>query len=213
MKKYIALLASLLITTCICAHEHGWTCMVKQGYFVPQEKALRDMFSCCGSKGGYFIEGAARYNVWDYLYLELNASYFGKKGRALVTTLTGTDDCNTTCTCGECIKFKLPTIGLGLKYFYYFRDYASFFVGGGIKGFFARITQDSLCAPCRDNANTAGGFIHAGLLFDVYKGLNIELFADYLGARLKCPCTDANTIAYKLNVGGFAGGLGIGYSF
>jgi len=211
MKKHIALFASLLITTCIYAHDHGWTCIVKQGYFIPQEKALRDMFSCSGSKGGYFIEGAARYNVWNCLYLELNASYFGKKGRALITTVTGTDCCETTC--GECIKFKLPSIGLGLKYFYYFRDYASFFVGGGIKGFFAHITQDSLYAPRCDNANTAGGFIHAGLLFDVYKGLNIELFADYLGARLKCPCTDANTIPYKLNIGGFAGGVGIGYSF
>lgn len=213
MKKVLLSLACL---GCICtsyAHEHGWMASVKQGYFIPQEKTLRDTFKCCGSRGGYFIEGALRYNVWNCLYLELNGSYFGRKGRAVVTTIASDDSANTCCkSCGESVHFKMPTVGLGLKYFYWFHDCISFFAGGGIKGFFVRIKNDSPYVPSCDNQNAVGGFIHTGLLFDLYKGLSIELFADYLGSRLKCPRSTAS-INYKLDISGFAGGLGISYSF
>ena len=213
MKKLILLLACLSVLP-LCADEHGWMVSLKQGYFIPQEKVLRDIFSCCGSKGGYFVEGALRYNVWDCLYLELNGSYFGRKGRAVISTTTPDNSCcKQSCGCGEGVSFKMPTIGLGLKYYWWFHDCISLFVGGGIKGFFVKIKNDSLYVPRCDNKNAVGGFVHTGLLFDVYKGLFIELFADYLGTRLKCPCADTSSIQYKLNVGGFAGGLGIGYKF
>ena len=211
MKK-ILLFASFFFIFTNYAHEHGVMLALKQGFFIPQEKTLRTMFDCCGSKGGYFVEGALRYNVWDCLYLELNGSYFGRKGRSVISTTDNSSDscCNE---CGERISFKMPTIGFGIKYFYWFHDCISFYAGGGIKGFFVNIKNDSDYVPRCDKQNTVGGFIHTGLLFDVYKGLFIELFADYLGAKLKCPRSNADLIGYKLNVGGFAGGLGIGYSF
>lgn len=214
MKKILITLVCLTAMGTLSADEHGWMVALKQGYFVPQEKVLRDIFNCTGSKGGYFVEGALRYNVWDCLYLELNGSYFGRKGRALIIpTSTTTGCCHEPCGCGECVKFKMPTIGLGLKYYWWFRDYVSLFVGGGVKGFFVRIENDSPYVNHCTNKNAAGGFVHTGLLFDAYKGLFFELFADYLGTRIKCPCTDSSNLHYKLNVGGFAGGIGIGYKF
>ena len=214
MKKIIVPLACLTFIGTNCVHDHGWMVSLDQGYFVPQAKVLRDIFSCSGSKGGYFVEGALRYNAWKCLYLELNSSYFGRKGRALIIPTSSTGSCcNKPCGCGECVDFKMPTIGFGLKYYYWFRDYVSLFVGGGIKGFFVRIKNDSPYVAHCNNKNAVGGFVHTGLLFDVYKGLFLELFADYLGARVKCPCDNTSSVTYKLNVGGFAGGLGIGYKF
>jgi hypothetical protein len=194
------------------AREHGLITSLKQGYFIPQEKTLRNIFNGCGSKGGYFIEGALRYNIWKCLYVDINASYFGHKGRALVINRS---ESNTTCcnTYGECIDFKMPTIGVGLKYYYWFSDCISFFVGGGIKGFFVRIKNDSPYVPHNDNQSSAGAFLHTGFLFDIYHGFALELFADYLGSRLKCPWQTTTSTRYKLDVSGFAGGLGLDYSF
>jgi hypothetical protein len=214
MKKLLLSLICLGSTFTNYAQDHGLMVSLKQGYFIPQSKVLREIFDCHSSKGGYFVEGALRYNVWDCLYLELNGSYFGHKGCAVVTTLSSTNTSDKCCrSCGECVDFKLPTLGFGAKYFYWFHDCVSFFVGGGLKGFFVRIKNDSPHVRCCDNQSAVGGFIHTGFLFDVYKGLSIELFADYLGTRLKCPCTEASSIRYKLDVSGFAGGLGIAYSF
>jgi hypothetical protein len=212
MKKFIV---ALLCLSCTCfAHEHGWSVALKQGYFVPQNKTLRTIFDGCGSKGGYFVEGALRYNVWKCLYVEMNASYFGHKGRALVSTTSDTEESNNSCcTYGECIKFKMPTFGAGLKYYFWFSDRTSFFVGAGLKGFFARIENDSPYVPHNDNQSSIGAFVHAGFLFDVYKGLSLELFGDYLGSRLKCPWQNTSSTRYKLDVSGFACGIGLDYCF
>ena len=208
MKKLILALVWVCCTG--YAHEHGWMLALKQGYFIPQDKTLRSIFDGCGSKGGYFVEGAVRYNVWKCLYAEINASYFGHKGRALVSTV-GDQSC--TCTYGECVNFKLPTLGAGLTYYFWFRDCASFFVGGGLKGFFARITNDSPYVPRNDNQSSVGAFVHTGFMFDLYKGFSLELFADYLGSRLKCPWQQTSSLRYKLDISGFASGIGLDYCF
>jgi hypothetical protein len=57
--------------------------MIKQGYFVPQEKALRNMFSCCGSKGGYFIEGARDIMYGTVYILSLMQATLVKKAEHL----------------------------------------------------------------------------------------------------------------------------------
>ena len=61
MKKLILALVWVCCTG--HAHEHGWMLALKQGYFIPQDKTLRSIFDGCGSKGGYFVEGAVRYKV------------------------------------------------------------------------------------------------------------------------------------------------------
>ena len=63
-----------MLLSCVTAnyaHEHNFMAVVKQGYFISQEKALRDIFHCCGSPGGYFVEGTVRYNLWHCLYLDI----------------------------------------------------------------------------------------------------------------------------------------------
>ena len=220
MKKILLSLTCLALVGTIYASDHGWMFSVKQGYFVPQSDTLRDMFKCSGGPGGYFVEGALRWDVYKGLNLELNSSYFGHNGRALATTITTSSSCvchSSSCSSGCCssyrIEFKMPTVGFGLKYFYCFHNRCNVFIGGGIKGFFVRIKNESPYVPCHDNSSAVGGFVHAGLLFDIYKGLFLEVFADYLGSRLDYPCEDCSSCQYKLDVSGFAGGLGIGYKF
>jgi hypothetical protein len=213
MKKLIIMLICLSYICTNYAHEHNWIASLKQGYFIPQEKILRDIFNGHGSKGGYFIEGALRYNVWNCLYVELNGSYFEHKGRALVTTISSDNTYKNCSSCSECVDFKMPTVGLGLKYYWWFRNDISFFLGGGLKGFFVHIKNDSLYVPHHDNQSSAGGFIHTGFLFNIHKGFSLELFADYLGSRIKCPWQTNTSLRYKLNVSGFAGGIGLDYSF
>lgn len=220
-----------------------WALTLKNGYFYPQECILREIFDRCGGKGGYWVEGAFRYRFWKGLNAEVSGSYFKHDGIAL-------------CGC-ECTEVKIPTLGLGLKYFCECHERVEIFVGAGLRVFFYR---ERNCSPyvcqCVDET-TVGGMVNVGVEFNVYKGFFIDLFADYNFKKL-CPdccnnccgpcgtsccgsscetcctpcCSPCGTCCnpcgtscgspcgmccpsccYEIHVGGFVGGIGIGYKF
>jgi len=173
---------------------------LKNGYFVPQEKVLRDIFDRKGGVGGYWVEGAVRYEFWKKLNAELSGSYFERKGIAL---------------CGnECTEVKIPTLGLGLKYFFECNNWLSFFLGGGLRVFFYREKNYSQYVQQCVNETVAGGMVNLGVEFDVYKGLFIDLFADYNGGKTNLNCNKCcSSSCCDINVGGFVGGIGLGYKF
>lgn len=198
--------------------DYDWAVTIKNGYFYPRDCNLRNIFCQCGSKGGYWFEGAVRYNLWKRLDIEASGSYFGKKGRAL-------------CGC-ECTKVKIPTFGLGLKYFFNFGDWSdsermskvSFFLGAGLRVFFYSEKNDSCYVKRCYKKTTAGGMINFGFEFDVHEDFFIDLFFDYNFKKLKpcCnnDCCDLNvngtccpSCFVDLHLGGLATGIGLGYKF
>lgn len=203
--------------------------------------------ACDGHSGGYFVEGAARYRLIKGLFLEANGSYFKGNGRSLVTKLSSTtfsstgavssqvpvsantgcfsSCCDNSCckdTCcsnefGEKFTYKLPTFGLGLKYFHDFcHDCWNIFAGAGMKVFFVRTNAESSypgCCAC-DTNNSVGGFVGAGLQWKPWRGLIFEGFIDYLTKTISTKkCAPVCSYECCLDVSGFAAGLGIGYQF
>jgi hypothetical protein len=192
---------------------YDWTFELKQGYFHPQDKLLRNMFKFRGSKGGYMVEGDVRWRFWKGFNLELNGGYFSHKGSALVTSMVSSttncccdpcgmscNSCNVTCNsnccsscdcnyrAGECIKYKLGTVGLSLKYYFELcrHDWLVPYLGGGLKLFLVSINNDSLYVKQCEHYKKLGGAIHAGLLFRICRGFFADLFVDYLGRSIKC---------------------------
>jgi len=207
--------------------DYCWAVTVKNGYFYPQDKTLRCIFDRCGSKGGYWFELAARRNVCKKLDFEMSGSYFKREGKALGSNI--------------CTEVKIPTIGLGLKYFFNRIDfccdcdsncckYWSFFLGAGLRIFLYRETNCSPYVYECVKETTAGGMVNAGFQFKLCKGLFLDLFADYNIKKLKLKCVDAckkcgpyNTncccnancgyFVPCIHLGGLVFGFGLGYAF
>lgn len=203
----------------------NWQLIIKQGYFHPKDKNLRCMFKngCNGSGGGYFLEGAARCRLICGLMFEVNGSWFRHKGCSLtcvksVTTvnpLTTVTAPKATCISGDPFCFKMPTFGLGLKYFYDICDnYLNIFAGAGGKVFFLETTSCYPgCCGC-EKTYAAGGFVGAGLQYLPYCGFTLEAYVDYMFKTLaKSACSPCCDYSSCLDLGGLVAGIGIGYSF
>lgn len=202
-----------------CAY--GWSFMIKQGYFYPQEKFLRDIFRSAGSQGGYYIEGDIRYNFCTGFNLEVNGSYFSHKGCSLVCAYdfmcSGTIlDCQTPqkceCPCGDPVCFKAPALGVGVNYVYDYCDWIGLLIGSGVKIFFVTIDTKYPYVLQHESRYAPGVYLQTGLMFNPCRGFLVELFADYMygGISSKSTCCSS---CYKINVGGFATGIGLGYEF
>ncbi|MFC1841802.1 hypothetical protein ACFLYA_01900 [Candidatus Dependentiae bacterium] len=212
--------------------DYDWAITIKNGYFYPRDKTLRKIFNRCGRKGGYWFEGAARYNIWKKMDIEASCSYFGKEGKAL---------CGT-----ECTKVKIPTLGLGLKYFFNcgdccncccdcpdFLDKLSFFIGGGLRIFFYREHNASCFVKQCFKKTTAGGMVNIGCECDIRKGFFIQVFFDYNFKKLWAYCdnlccndsccndfccqgypkTCCPSYFCNVDLGGSVVGIGLGYKF
>jgi len=199
--------------------DRGWAITIKNGCFYPQDKTLRAIFDCCGSKGGYWLEGAVRYNFWKKMNLEASGSFFKKEGKAL---------CSDVCT-----KVKLPTLGLGLKYFFRDMDYCGcdwrdrwlFFLGAGLRVFFYKEENASPYVLRCIKKTTVGGMVNAGFTVMARKHFFIDLFADYNFKKLCLDCDDVcvqtdnitgcckPSYFCKLDLGGVVAGIGLGGTF
>lgn len=192
---------------------YDWAITVKNGYFYPQDKTLREIFCQSGNKGGYWFETALRYNIWKKLDIEANGSYFGKNGKALCSN--------------ECTNVKIPTLGLGLKYFFHVKDYIdsskfldkiSLFVGAGLKTFFYRENNKSIFVAQCVKKTAVGGMFNLGLEYTTKKNFFIDLFFDYNVKKLRpCYSSSCNTCEpscrFDIDLGGFVTGIGLGYKF
>jgi len=271
MKRILSLITCALIAVpCFCKEvkevkeakeekeEYGVAFTLKNGFFYPQEKVLRNIFDRKGSKGGYWIEGAVRYNFWKGLNVEASGSYFKRTGYSLCCPVTCDSTCCstnccwptscntgcntsgcTTCRCGcECTEVKIPTLGLGLKYFWECCDCCEPFIGAGLRVFFYREKNSSSYVVQCVNKTAVGGMINGGIEFDICNGFFIDLFVDYNFSKLNNSCnsccypcsTNCNTscnpcssttscnsccpsCCFDIHLGGVVGGIGLGYKF
>jgi len=220
-------LSSVMIADDECCNntEYRGAFFIKQGAFLPQDTALRNMFDTQGTRAAYFVEGAFRYNFCYGLNLEITASWLSRKGRALVCQWPGC--CNTpavtgynqwlctdyTTCCGECVKFEMPTVGAGLKYFFEVRRRVEFFLGGAFKLLFVRVENDSPYVARYDKKTHPGGVVNLGLHFNPYKCFFIELTADYLIGKISSSCPPCCSMNCDLNVSGLIAGFSLGCKF
>jgi len=202
-----------------CDNCCGIAVTVKNGFFYPQD----------GNKGGYWVEGACSYTLWNALNAEASGSYFNHKRFVI---------CNNRCS-----EVKLLTLGFGLKYFFCpatwsenccgnFFERFTFFVGGGLRLFFYHELDNSAYAIQWLDKTVPGGMINLGIEFDILECMFIDLFVDYNIAKATpkdgdvccapcCnPCTTQNVDCYpccpcisELNLCGVVAGIGLGVKF
>ncbi len=233
--KYVFLVSIILCVSqgiyccddgCSATPGHQGAILVKQGAFLPQDQALRNIFDACGSRACYFAEGIFRYRFCHGLNLELTGSYLERKGCALICQWLGCSDtsvatnCNRwqqctdyTARCGQSIRFKMPTCGVGLKYFFEVRKRVAFFLGGAFKALFLDVENNSPYVPCRDKKTLPAGMVNVGLHFNPYRCFVVELAADYLIGKVHNnipPCCSMNC---PLNVSGLIAGITLGFKF
>ncbi len=179
---------------------------IKNGYFYPQEGILRKIFSKTGSEGGYWFEGAFRWQFWRTLNVEVSGSYFRRSGKSLGSNI--------------CTEIKLPTMGLGLKYF--FED-LPFYIGGGLRLFFYSEKNNSTYVIRRLKKTVPGAMISFGFEFNPYKELFLGLSIEYNNAKFKptfCisienePCTSCRpSKIHSIDIGGLVSGIELSYRF
>lgn len=216
MRK-IALLFCLGISQSLNTAVDQSTCMfvLKQGYFHPSSNMLRQQFKQSLSTGVYSVEGDIRYRCWRRLYAELNGSYFAHKGHAIVCNIPTPSCPATSAPCGECFKFKLPALGIGLKYFFELPCSPRIepFIGIGMKAFFVRIHNNSAYVTRNEKINTVGGVFNVGLLCHFCTRGLLEIFVDYQHKKINPASThtcNCPSVRYTLNISGVTAGIGIG---
>jgi hypothetical protein len=125
--------------------------------------------------------------LWKNLELWVGASFFSKKGELSFT--------------GEETKVRIIPIGGGVKYISSVGG-INYYSGIGINYYLYKETN-----PIGDASK--GGFGILGMIgsfMKVTRGLIIDLYIDYSYCKMK-------PADYRINIGGFEAGIGIGYEF
>ena len=220
--------------------ECSYAFSVKLGYFYPQECTLRNIFCQCGGKGGLWVEPEFRWGFWKGLHATVSGSWFQREGRALVSTCGDCCNsccnsccesncgsccnsccdsccdscCNSCCECGPCTKVKIPTLGLGLKYFFDCHDRVRFFLGGGLRVFFYKEENCSCYVQQCVKETRPGVMVNGGVEFNICNGFFADLFVDYNWTKtnLDCCCCCSSQCC-DINIGGVVAGVALGYQF
>lgn len=156
---------------------------LKAHYFRPSERAFRDIYG-----GGRMYGAEASIGVWRELDVWLGVSYFSKRGE-LTFTKEGT-------------KLKIVPIGVGGKYSYPIHEKASIYGGLGLN-YYSYSEKNPIGKVSKGGW---GAVMKAGGLVKVIKGLIIDVYMNYSYCKIK-------PAYYKINIGGFETGVGLGYEF
>jgi len=137
--------------------------------------------------GGMMYMGEINIAIWKSLELWIGGSYFLKKGK-----LTFTE---------EETKLEIIPIGGGLR-FRLSTGRLDFYVGGGLSYFLSEEKN-----PIGDVSKRELGYDgRIGSIVELPKGLIIDIFINYSYSITK-------PADFKVNIGGFRTGIGIGYKF
>ncbi len=168
----------------------------KAAYFFPQNTRFNDVF---GGGGIYGLELSVQ--AWRNLYGWVSADTFYASGHSY-----GTSTPSRT-------NITIVPLGLGLKSLYPV-GCVDFWLGAGALGSYMHINQHSPYVSPSISKWGAGGIIKAGILFHVYRGLIIDIFADYSFMTIPYNDTQNGTVVpYDAHLSGGTLGASIGWSF
>ncbi|MBI2345018.1 hypothetical protein HYV10_03030 [Candidatus Dependentiae bacterium] len=167
----------------------------KASYFFFTNSLSRKIY---GTGSGLF-GGEVTAEIGKNFYGWVSGSFLTKKGYSL-----GGHDAT---------RVTMAPVGVGLKYMYSMGN-GDIYVGLGALPTYLKTKDCSpFVIPIRSGWGI-GGIVKAGYYQQIYKGLYIDIFADYSFAKVKFPCCDELTIqSYAAHVNGVSLGLGIVYRF
>jgi hypothetical protein len=195
MYKKIALLSALLFTLPQNVFALPWL-EIKPSYFLFTASPMKDIYN----KGGFEIQGSASIFLHDYFDLYGSIGYRRASGHALNT----------------CEKTSLTVIpvDIGLKPIFKFCERFFYFFAIGPRYFHFHQRNNSPYVDCKINGNGVGLFVNTG--FDVLLAdrLLLGIFGEYSYEKKKICPKMANVFSNGgVQLGGFAFGVSLGYSF
>ncbi|NIM91926.1 MAG: hypothetical protein GTO17_13385 [Candidatus Aminicenantes bacterium] len=181
--KRIIRIIAATIFLCGLANAAGILVELKGHYFMPSEEAFRDVYG-----GGIEIGAEASVEIGRGLAVWLGGSYFSRKGELTFTK--------------EETELRIMAFGGGIKYI--------FPAGAGIDIYGA--AGVNYCSYDEENVlgevskGGVGVVMKAGGLVKIINGIFLDIYTSYSYCKMK-------PADFKINIGGFGAGVGLGYRF
>ena len=167
----------------------------KVGYFFFSSSKLREVYK----KGGIDLQLSGTYPLWKWLQIYGSVEYLARSGEILNST-------------NKTTIWELP-VSLGLQPVAVICQKVHYYLSIGPRYFFVHQHNHS---PYLDKIVThsgVGGFVNTGFHFFPIKHLVIDIFGEYSYKRMSFQGHRTNVYGQTVQVGGFAFGGGIGYTF
>lgn len=156
---------------------------MKVHYFSPSEQAFKDIYG-----GGMMYGAEATVGIWRNFEFWFGGSHFTKRGKLTFTQ--------------EETKLKIIPIGGGLRYILP-TGRLNLYAGLGLNYYQYKETNDPIGEASKGGLGYVGKI---GSFVKVTGSLLIDIYADYTYCKMK-------PADFKINIGGFEAGIGIGYEF
>ncbi len=159
------------------------TVELKGYYFMPSEEAFSDIYG-----GGIKFGAETSIEVWRRLVVWLGGSYFSKKGELTFTK--------------EETELRIMAIGGGIKYVFPVGAGIDVYGAGGVN--YCSYDEENVLGEVSKEG--VGVVVKAGGLIKIIKDLFLDIYASYSYCKMK-------PADFKINIGGFGAGFGLGYRF
>lgn len=156
---------------------------VRGQYFSPTEQAFKDIYG-----PGMMFGGKVSVSVWKGLAVWAGADYFSKKGELTFTK--------------EETELEIIPLGIGLQYSHPFSNALHIYGGGGLQYY-----SYSEKNPIGDVSENGFGFLaEAGSVIMIAGNLFLDIFITYSSCNIE-------PADFRINIGGFCAGVGLGIRF
>lgn len=168
---------------------------VRGGYFNFSNEKLRKIYK----NGGLDLQLSGSFPICPYLDIYGSVEYAERSGYSLGAH--------------ERTRIQLLPISLGIKPVLPIWCGLDLYANVGPRYFFVNQKNYSQYVDKRVHQDGLGGFVGAGILWDVFCGFTLDAFAEYSFRQLHFYPFKDNVQGHTIEIGGYCVGLGLGYAF
>lgn len=165
------------------------------GYFIFSDPKMRKVFN----SGGLDVQLLASAKIWKMLHIHGAVEYIERSGRSI--------------NGHQSTQIQIVPLSLGLKPVFPIGNALDYYLNIGPRFFFVHQHNKSKYVNRNVNEDGLGGFVGTGFFLHLNKRMILDLYGEYSYFMPQFDTSDKNVIAHKIQVGGFAIGGGLGYSF
>jgi len=172
-------------TVLLCGLVNAADIMVelKSHYFIPSEEAFRDIY-----RGGIEMGAEVSVEIARRFAVWLGGSYFSRKGELTFTK--------------EETELRIMALGGGIKYIFPAGAGIDIYGAGGVS--YYSYNEENVLGEVSKGG--LGVVLKAGGLVKIINGIFFDAYINYSYCKMK-------PADFKINIGGFGAGVGLGYRF
>jgi outer membrane protein len=192
MKKLCSILALLVASQVYGLNwKTGWDGEVRLAAFHPTSKLFREIYSSWDAEPQFLLSKKLGWGLYGWA----SVGYFSSEGR---TSFSGYES-----------KIRMVPLSFGLHYLFFPEKRFHLYLGVGPSVNFVGIRDFSPYLNTHVRKESWGVVARSGLIYDMWKCLFVDLFADYLYQPLSTQSEDRSSE----DIGGWKVGGGIGVHF